>query len=174
MISDTASSPTVQWEGLQVCSRGEGRGRYGSSRTQQGVIAESVPKRTLRLRHDPAVGFHGRGLSGRARFRGQPWWATVRPQPVIERLRAFPVGGKAVPDGCLWQRSEIRPAKVCTVSGTHLAGNTSASMANKPRLPNRSRTGSGRCEIRAPCSPMSLSVHFGTDSAMTPVSQRSG
>jgi hypothetical protein len=118
-------------EGAWRCGDRTGAAGTGKGSFQIGVIAESVPIRTLRLRHDPAVGFHGRALSGRTRFRGQPWWATVRPQPVIERLQAFPGGGKAVPDGCLWQRSEIRPAKVCTVSGTHLAGNTSASMANK-------------------------------------------
>jgi hypothetical protein len=46
---------------------------------RRGVIAEFVPKRTLRLRYDPALGFRGRALSVPVRFGGRPWWATCRP-----------------------------------------------------------------------------------------------
>jgi hypothetical protein len=56
---------------------------------QVGVIAESVPKRTLRAGMIPALRFRGRALSVLTRFGGRSWWATCRPWPVTGGFELF-------------------------------------------------------------------------------------
>jgi hypothetical protein len=140
-----------------------------SAHGQRGVIAESVPNRTLGIVPRPVCP-SSRGDPG-PHLR-KPALPCLRPQPRDRRHHPLehhlPRPRRSL---SFAPRPKLRPIS-CSPTLPRSAGSTSSSMATTSGHPNRSRRGFGRCEIRAPPSSMPLSVRFGTDSAMTPFGLR--